>query len=105
MLKNLLVAVVVAFAVVYFGDPYSPENRGRLPWLPPEIPETALVEMRDSSIAFFEGIKLEETYQSIAEHALTQEAMTLFDSLRARAWRFILEFGADDKPLLAKMEE
>ena len=105
MLNKLLVAGAVAVAVVYFGDPYSPENRGRLPWLPPEIPETALVELRDSSIAFFEGIELEGTYQSVAEHELTHEVLIFLGSLRERAWRFFLEFRAEDESLLAKVEE
>ena len=105
MLNKLLVAIAVAIAVVYFGDPYAPENRGRLPWLPPEIPESALVEMRDTSVAFFEDIELEETYQAVAKNELTQELLVFLGSLRERAWQFILDLSVEDDAILAKVEE
>ena len=102
MLNKLFVAGAVAVAVVYFGDPYSPENRGRLPWLPPDIPESALVELRDGSATFFEGIELEGAYQAVVEHELTHEIFAFFGSLRERAWEIFLELRAEDGSLIAR---
>ncbi len=97
MLNKLIVATALVFSVLYFGDPYAPENKGRLPYLPPAADDATIAELKEHSASFLENIDMEGTYQSIANHELTHDMLELLSGLKSSVFRYILEHSEDNE--------
>lgn len=86
---------MLVLAVLYVGDPYSPENTSLAPYLPPAIDESKLVALRDSTSEVMDGIPLEETWTAISEHEMTHKLVEQLVVFKAYLIDQVFEIAKD----------
>ncbi len=94
---------MLVLAVLYIGDPYSPENASLAPYLPPAIDESKLLAFRDSTSKYLDEIPLEDTWTALSEHEVTHQLMETFRVLKGYLTDQVFEF-AKDPDVLAQIE-
>jgi hypothetical protein len=85
MFKKMLVASMLVLAVLYYGDPYSPENKQFKAYLPPSISDSELLHYKDKAQNIVNSSHLKQNLQQFAESdtvdSLTDLLFKLTDSL------------------------
>lgn len=94
---------MLVLAVLYVGDPYSPENTSLAPYLPPAIDESKLLALHESTSEVLNGIPLEETWTAISDHEMTHKLLEQLVVFKSYMLEQVFEM-AKDPDVLAQIE-